>query len=69
VLAFFRPDARVVLPHRTLSCAAGVALREKEEVARYDESPLSSWVTAEATEGAVGSRAVTFRRVCHHRSS
>lgn len=32
-------------------------------------SPLASWVTAEAAEDAVGSRAVTFRRACHHRSS
>lgn len=36
----------------SLKCVAG----------RYDESPLTSWVTAEAAEGAVGSRVVTFRR-------
>jgi hypothetical protein len=32
----------------SLKCVAG----------RYDESPLTSWVTAEAAEGAVGSAAV-----------
>lgn len=59
---------------RALCCgprtAGGVSNGAISSVAgRYDESPLTSWVTAEEAEGAVGSRAVTFRRACHYRPS